>query len=134
MEQWVEFTVRTTGRVEFREITAELNASLQDSGLKDGFGIVFIPHTTAGLTINENADPDVVRDMIMAFAHIVPEDLPFRHGEGNSPAHLKASLVGFERILPVQNGRLALGTWQGVYLCEFYGPRLRKVRVRWQGQ
>lgn len=134
MDKWLEFTVKTGSRVEFRDITPELTATVSESGLTEGFGIVFIPHTTAGLTINENADPDVVRDLIMAFEHVVPENLPFRHGEGNSPAHLKASLVGFERLLPVQNSQLALGTWQGVYLCEFDGPRTRKVRVYWQGR
>ena len=129
---WQEFSVATGERVQMVDITGRLEETLRKSGVRDGFGIVFIPHTTAGLTLNENADPDVRRDLIMAFEHAVPERLPYRHSEGNSPAHFKTSLVGAERVIPVRDGRMALGTWQGVYLCEFDGPRTRRVLVAWR--
>lgn len=132
MGGWQEFSIATQSKVQMLEITNRLEASLREAGVRDGYGIVFIPHTTAGLTINENADPDVTRDLIMAFEHVAPEKLPYRHMEGNSPAHLKASLVGMERVIPVRDGRMALGTWQGVYLCEFDGPRIRRFMVAWQ--
>ena len=131
---WTELQFSSRKTVDFIDITHELIMDVANSGIRDGFGIIFIPHTTAGLTINENADPDVLRDLIMAFDKIVPADLPYLHSEGNSPAHLKASLVGFERMIPVKDGKLALGVWQGIYLCEFDGPRTRKVLVSWHGE
>lgn len=99
-------------------------------GLRDGVVTVFIPHTTCGVTINENADPDVVTDMLAALERMVPWQANYRHGEGNSAAHLKASLMGFSAQVLVAGGRLQLGTWQGIYLCEFDGPRTREVWVR----
>lgn len=132
MGNWREFSVVTQAKAQMIDITGRLEETLRESGVRDGFGIVFIPHTTAGLAINENADPDVTRDLIMAFDHVAPDSLPYRHGEGNSPAHLKASLVGMERLIPVRDGQIAFGTWQGLYLCEFDGPRTRRVMVAWQ--
>lgn len=131
---WEELQIVTRRPTEFIDITGKLAESLAASQIKNGFGIVFVTHTTAGLTINENADPDVVKDLIMALDHIAPLSLPFRHGEGNSHAHLRSSLLGVERLIPVRDGRMILGQWQSVYLCEFDGPRTRRVLVRWQGQ
>ncbi len=111
------------------DITNAINAALP-TGF-EGACVVFSLHTTAGITINENADPDVVNDMISFLDEMVPWNHPkFRHSEGNSAAHIKSSLVGFSQTIPVRQGRLALGTWQGVYLCEFDGPRTRRVDVR----
>lgn len=129
---WQELTFNTRKKVDFLEITGAVTKSLTESGVSDGMGSLFIPHTTAGLTINENADPDVVWDLEMALETMIPERLPFRHGEGNSPAHLKASMMGASLMVPVANGRLLLGTWQGIYLCEFDGPRKRRLYVRWR--
>lgn len=133
MNEWEELVISTQRSTEFVNITPRLRQSLEKSGLRNGFGIVYVTHTTAGLTINENADPDVVRDLILALDHLTPDSLPFKHAEGNSPAHLKTSLLGVERIIPVNEGRMLLGRWQSVYLCEFDGPRTRRVLVRWQG-
>ncbi|MHB1455442.1 MAG: secondary thiamine-phosphate synthase enzyme YjbQ, partial [Armatimonadota bacterium] len=91
---------------------------------------IFVPHTTAGITINENADPDVVRDLIETLNRIVPENGDYRHSEGNSDAHLKASMMGFSATIIVENGKLLLGTWQGIYFCEFDGPRTRHIFVK----
>jgi secondary thiamine-phosphate synthase enzyme len=126
-------TLNSSSREEFIEITREVDAVLsklladRHGGLTH-YGLVhlFCRHTTAGLTVNENADPDVRRDMLRALSAIVPENLDYRHAEGNSPAHVKASLLGCALTLPVRDGRLALGRWQGVYFCEFDGPRSRR--------
>ena len=98
----------------------------------DGVVTVFIPHTTCGVTINENADPDVVTDMLAALARMVPWEAGYRHGEGNAAAHVKASLMGFSAQVAVADGKLQLGTWQGIFLCEFDGPRVREVKVSHQ--
>ena len=120
--------VQTASTVEFREITARVEESVAASGMAEGLCYVFVPHTTAGVTINENADPNVRRDMIHALDRAVPrQDPAYRHAEGNSAAHVKASLMGFSAVVPVVGGRLELGTWQGIYLCEFDGPRRRQV-------
>jgi secondary thiamine-phosphate synthase enzyme len=125
-----ELKIRTSGQAEMLDITAELNR-LIPADLDSGVCHVFCSHTTAGLTVNENADPDVKRDMLSALERLVPwNDPDFRHGEGNSAAHLKASLMGFAQTLPFCQGRLQLGTWQGVYLCEFDGPRTRTLMVQ----
>jgi secondary thiamine-phosphate synthase enzyme len=121
--------VRTSAREEFVEITAEVGRTVRESGLDDGAALVYCPHTTAGLTINENADPDVARDMIDVMQRLVPCDAGYRHCEGNADSHVKASLMGSSVIVPVRGGELQLGTWQGVYLCEFDGPRSRSVLV-----
>ena len=112
------------------DITRQLS-DLIPKGFTSGICHIFCQHTTAGLTINENADPDVQRDLLAATEQLVPWNNPlFRHFEGNSAAHLKASLMGFSQIVPVENGKLCLGTWQGIYFCEFDGPRSRQVLVQ----
>lgn len=125
---WREFSVQTGKRTEFLDITRLAEEAVSESGVMEGFCTIFVPHTTAGVTINENADPDVVSDLERALAVMVPAG-PYRHREGNSPAHLKASLFGASLTMPISGGRLALGTWQGVYFCEFDGPRRRKIKV-----
>ena len=128
--QMYRLDVATTGAVEFVEITDRVERQVAASGVEEGLCYVFIPHTTAGVTINENADPDVRRDMAHALERMVPRDDPaYRHAEGNSAAHVKASMMGFSVIVPVAQGRLVLGTWQGIYLCEFDGPRRRQALV-----
>jgi len=112
----------------FIDITGQVRRVVAAGTVQNGLCQIFVPHTTAGLTINENADPDVVTDMLAALDKMVP-DLPYRHGEGNSPAHVKSSLVGCSLTVPIAEGRLCLGTWQGIYFCEFDGPRTRKVWV-----
>ena len=113
----------------FIDITGQVRRVVAAGAVQNGLCQIFVPHTTAGLTINENADPDVVTDMLAALDKMVP-DLPYRHGEGNSPAHVKSSLVGCSLTVPISDGRLCLGTWQGIYFCEFDGPRSRKVWVQ----
>ncbi len=126
------FTVSTRKRNEFVEITDQVRKSLHQSGISNGLGVVYCPHTTAAITINENADPDVVHDMLLFLDRTIPHVQPgFRHGEGNSDAHIKASLVGSSATVLVAEGKLVLGRWQGVYFCEFDGPRQRSVHVRW---
>jgi secondary thiamine-phosphate synthase enzyme len=122
--------VRTRAREEFVDLTAEVERSVSASGVAAGICVVTVPHTTAGITVNENADPDVRADMAMVLRKIVPDALPYTHGEGNSPAHVKASLVGSSVTLIVEGGKLKLGTWQGIYFCEFDGPRTRKAWVQ----
>ena len=122
--------VRTSARSQFMDITSEVREAVKSSGVTDGVCTVFVPHTTAGVTINENADPDVTRDMIDTLNRLVPQDGAYRHAEGNSDAHLKASMMGFSVTVFVENGKLVLGTWQGIYFCEFDGPRNRHVLVR----
>ena len=121
--------VTTSTRQEFVEITAEVGRAVAELGIADGAAVVYCPHTTAGLTINENADPDVVRDMLDVLERLAPCDADYRHCEGNADSHVKASLMGSSVTIPVEAGRLALGTWQGVYFCEFDGPRTRRLRV-----
>lgn len=121
--------IPTSRRVEFIDITKKVQRALSNAGIQSGLCHVFVPHTTAGVTINENADPDVVRDIVTTLERLVPERGDYRHGEGNSDAHIKASIMGFSQSIPVENGRLALGTWQGVYFCEFDGPRTRQMRI-----
>ncbi|MBA4065017.1 MAG: hypothetical protein C0501_15150 [Isosphaera sp.] len=128
------FEVRTTRRTEFVEVTTEVRRAVHQSGVRSGACVVYCPHTTAAITVQENADPDVVRDMLLWLNDRVPKDGPgFRHAEGNSDAHIKSSLVGSSATLPVENGDLVLGTWQGVYFCEFDGPRTRSVMVQTVG-
>jgi len=125
------FEVPTQRRNEFVEITDRVRHPLKRRGVRQGTCVVYCPHTTAAITINENADPDVVHDMLLWFERSVPKEQPgFRHREGNSDSHIKASLVGPSVTLLVENGELVLGRWQGVYFCEFDGPRTRKVHVQ----
>ncbi len=123
------FAIRTQDREELRDITPDIAKCVRDSSIQNGVCTVYVPHTTAGVTINENADPSVRQDILLALNSIVPDSLPYRHAEGNSPAHVKASLMGPSVQVLIQGGRLALGTWQGIYFCEFDGPRTRRVLV-----
>ena len=116
----------------FIDITGQVRKIVASGNVQNGLCQIFVPHTTAGVTINENADPDVVTDMLAALGKMVP-DLHYRHSEGNSPAHVKSSLVGCSITVPISEGRLCLGTWQGIYFCEFDGPRSRKVWVQLVG-
>jgi secondary thiamine-phosphate synthase enzyme len=122
-----EFSVNTPNQG-FVDITNRIHEIVARLGTEKGLCQIFVPHTTAAVTINENADPDVVSDMMNALDHIVPR-LNYRHNEGNSPAHVKSSLLGCSVTVPIVKGRLYLGTWQGIYLCEFDGPRTRKVCI-----
>ena len=127
-----EFTLRTE-RQNFYNITSNVERAIKESGVTDGICTVFCPHTTAGATINENADPDVVRDLLFALDKTYPDREEFRHAEGNSSAHLKASVMGSSITVIVEKGKLILGTWQGIYFCEFDGPRIRKYYVKVMG-
>lgn len=124
-----EFSLNT-GREGFTNITPQVTDSLRESGVEEGICIVYCPHTTAAITINENADPDVVRDLLIGLDRAFPDRPEFRHVEGNSAAHLKASAIGSSVTVIVHNGKLLLGTWQGIYLCEFDGPRDRRFYVK----
>jgi secondary thiamine-phosphate synthase enzyme len=123
------FQVRTSTQTEFIDITRSVQEAVKKTGVEEGVCIIFIPHTTAAVTINENADPSVAQDMVMALNKIVPFKDQYHHVEGNSPAHIKSSLVGCSQIVLVESGKLVLGTWQGVFFCEFDGPRNRRVHV-----
>jgi secondary thiamine-phosphate synthase enzyme len=128
------FTVTTHQRNEFVDITAQVRRSLQQRRLRAGVGVIYCPHTTAAITINESYDPDVAHDMLLWLERAVPHvQTGFRHGEGNSDSHIKASLVGSSATVLVEGGELALGRWQGVFFCEFDGPRTRTVMVQWLG-
>jgi secondary thiamine-phosphate synthase enzyme len=130
-----EFGVNTRSRTEMVNVTSQVEAAVRDAGVRNGDVIVFCPHTTAAITINENADPSVVHDMLMVFDQVIPRSHPgYRHDEGNSDAHCKSALVGCSEQILVHNGRLTLGTWQGIYFCEFDGPRSRKVIVQVRGE
>jgi secondary thiamine-phosphate synthase enzyme len=124
------FKVRTSAQTEFIDVTRSVQEAVKKTGVEDGICIIFIPHTTAAVTINENADPNVVQDIIMELNKIVPFQDPYRHMEGNSPSHIKASLAGCSQVVFVESGKLVLGTWQGIFFCEFDGPRDRKVHVK----
>jgi secondary thiamine-phosphate synthase enzyme len=129
------FEVRTRQRNEFVEITEPVRQALRRRGFKEGLCVVYCPHTTAAITVNENADPDVVHDMLAWLGRAIPQKQPdFRHAEGNSDSHLKASLVGPSVTLVIENGDIVLGRWQGVYFCEFDGPRARTVHVQFVGE
>lgn len=121
--------IHTRQRAEMVDVTAQVQAAVSESGIRDGICYVYVPHTTAGLTINENADPDVPRDLLAQLERLVPWDGPYRHGEGNAAAHIKSTLVGSSLTIFVRDGRLALGTWQAVFFCEFDGPRSRQIYV-----
>lgn len=122
--------IRTRLREEIVDLTSSVQGIVASSGAKDGLCVVFVPHTTAGVTINENADPDVRADILTALQRAVPDNIPFAHSEGNSPAHIKASLIGSSVTVIIADGKLRLGTWQGVQFCEFDGPRSRKLYVQ----
>ena len=122
-------SVKTSSRVEMVDITAQVADAIRDEGIQDGLAVVFVPHTTAGVTINENADPDVARDIRSHLDKLVPPGAGYAHAEGNADAHIKSSLFGPSLVLIVSGGRPVLGTWQAVYFCEGDGPRRRKVHV-----
>ncbi|MCD6303585.1 MAG: YjbQ family protein [Planctomycetes bacterium] len=130
-----QFDVRTSSRDEMVDITSQVAAAVGESGIRNGTVTVYVPHTTAGVTINENADPAVVHDVLAALDAAVPWRQRFyRHGEGNSAAHVKSTLVGCNTTIPVADGRMTLGTWQAVFFCEFDGPRNRRAIVTVRGE
>lgn len=126
----MDYLVKTTKNEQFIDITSLVDETVAKSGVKDGMAIVFVPHTTAGVTINENADPDVVTDILSGLNKAFPEKNGYLHMEGNSHAHIKASLMGASCNIIIEHGKLKLGTWQGIYFCEFDGPRNRKVYIK----
>lgn len=123
-------TIETAARTEMVNITREIEKAVKESGVQDGLCYIFVPHTTAGITINENADEDVKTDIIKELNKIIPYMDDYRHIEGNSDAHIKASLMGSSVTVAVESGHLVLGTWQGIYFCEFDGPRKRRVYIK----
>jgi secondary thiamine-phosphate synthase enzyme len=122
-------TVNTAARTEMIDVTDDVQHAVRSMGITDGVCLVYVPHTTAAVTINESADPSVREDILMVLNQVVPWEAPYKHLEGNSPAHLKTSLIGSSELVAVENGRLVLGTWQGIFFCEFDGPRSRKLHV-----
>ena len=126
----IEITLRTGARTDFVDVTAEVRRAVAELGITDGAVVVFNPHTTSGVTVNEGADPDVVRDKAAALDKLVPWEDGYRHAEGNSAAHIKSSLFGCEQLVGVSGGRLVLGRWQRIWFCDFDGPRRRRVIVR----
>ena len=125
-----QFTLRTSHRFEMIDMTDRINGFISESGIQSGIGYVFVPHTTAAVTINENADPDVPRDILASLDRVIPLADRYRHGEGNSAAHIKASLVGNSELVLIEEGRMVLGSWQSIFFCEFDGPRTREVFVK----
>jgi secondary thiamine-phosphate synthase enzyme len=125
-----EIEINTTEQVQFVDITQKIENIVNNQKSKNGICIIFVPHTTAAVTINENADPDVSTDMIKEINKIVPFSDNYRHFEGNSAAHIKSSMIGVSETIIIENGKLKLGRWQGIYLCEFDGPRRRKVWIK----
>ena len=126
----IEINVKTRTRIEMVDMTSSVQKEVSKSGVSDGVCMVYVPHTTAGLTINEGADPSVCQDILTKLTEMVPPDAGYRHMEGNSDSHIKASLVGNSVSVLVENGRLVLGTWQKIFFCEFDGPRSRKTYFR----
>jgi secondary thiamine-phosphate synthase enzyme len=127
-----KINIKTSRRIELIDITEDVQGIVTKSKVEDGICFLFCPHTTAGLTINENADPQVRRDIINALSKLVPEDAPYSHTEGNADSHIKSSLFGSSLIVFIEDGRLAFGTWQGIYFCEGDGPRSREVWIKIQ--
>lgn len=125
-----DINIKTRSQIEFIDITSQVQSVIDKSGFKDGVCYVYVPHTTAAVTINENADPDVIRDIITKLDEIVPLNGNYRHTEGNSAAHIKASIIGASESVFIKDGRLVLGTWQSIFFCEFDGPRSRRVFIK----
>ena len=123
-------SVKTSAKTEFIDITSEIQKVVRSSKLAEGLCLVYVPHTTAAVTINEGADPSVKADILSILNKIVPWEAGYHHMEGNSPAHIKSTLVGASELIAVENNRLLLGTWQRIFFCEFDGPRTRKVHVK----
>jgi len=125
-----KFDVQTGSKEVFVDITGQVEVEVKRVGVKSGICVLYVPHTTAAVTINENADPSVRQDIVMTLRKSVPDSLAYAHTEGNSPAHVKSSLVGASITIPIEDGRLVMGTWQGIFFCEFDGPRLRHFYVQ----
>ena len=121
--------VKTGSKTELIDITSEIQNLVRSSSIKEGFCMLYVPHTTAAVTINESADPSVKSDILMVLNKIIPWEAGYRHLEGNSPAHIKSTIVGASELVAIENEKLVLGTWQGIFFCEFDGPRNRKVNV-----
>ncbi len=126
----IALSVKTTHRIDMIDITSSVQKEVSNTGIQDGICAVYVPHTTAGITINEGADPDVCEDIMAKLSELVPSRRGYRHTEGNADSHIKASLMGNSLSVLVENGRLVLGTWQKIFFCEFDGPRSRKVYVK----
>jgi secondary thiamine-phosphate synthase enzyme len=126
----IEIEINTDKRNQFIDFTHRVQKIVDDYGIKEGTAEIFVPHTTAAVTINENADPDVKSDILNFLERLIPKNAAFRHSEGNSDAHLKSSLLGTHTTVFISDGQLALGTWQGIYFCEFDGPRSRRILVK----
>lgn len=126
----MEFSIRTSGRTDFVNINSQVKEAVRKSGVDEGICVVYVPHTTAAVTINEGADPSVVRDIKNYLDKAVPWNAGYSHGEGNSAAHIKSSIIGCSEHLIVENGQLVLGTWQKIFFCEFDGPRSRRFHVK----
>jgi secondary thiamine-phosphate synthase enzyme len=127
---FIVLNIKSSHRTQFIDITAQLRRIVAESGIVEGFCHIYTPHTTAAITINENADPSVVQDIIAHLEKLVPWENNYKHSEGNAAAHIKSSLLGVSHTVFIAEKRLVLGTWQGIYFCEFDGPRQRKVYVR----
>jgi len=123
-------TVKSRTRTELIDITSKIQDMIMSAGIGQGLCMLYVPHTTAAITINESADPSVKDDILMIINRIIPWEAEYRHREGNSPAHIKSTIVGASELIAIDNNRLVLGTWQGIFFCEFDGPRTRKVQVR----
>ncbi len=126
----IQFKVKTSEKCQFIDITQEITRHLSSRDWQDGLLLIMVPHTTAAVTINESADSSVARDIVSQLNKIIPFEGDYQHLEGNSPAHIKSSLIGCNQLLPVENGSPVLGTWQGIFFCEFDGPRSRKVNLK----
>ena len=124
------FTVKSKSRTQLIDITSEIQKAVRSSGILEGLCMLYVPHTTAAITINESADPSVASDIMMVLNEVIPWKADYRHLEGNSPAHIKSTLVGASEVVAIENGSLVLGTWQGIFFCEFDGPRTRSVHMR----
>ncbi len=125
-----QLKVNSSSRVEFLDITSRIKETVLESGIENGLAVIKVPHTTAGITINESADPDVKRDIISHLKELVPRNNNYRHREGNSDAHIKSTLVGSGEMVIIKGGTISLGRWQGIFFCEFDGPRTRKVNIK----
>ncbi len=123
-------SVKSKTRTELIDITSQIQKAVRSSGVSEGICMLYVPHTTAAITINESADPSVATDIMMVLNEVIPWDSNYRHLEGNSPAHIKSTLVGASEVITIENNSLILGTWQGIFFCEFDGPRTRKVHMR----
>jgi len=126
----MNLSVKTSTKTELIDITSKVAKCVKESGVREGLCMLYVPHTTAAVTINESADPSVRGDIMMVLNQIIPWDANYKHLEGNSPAHVKSTVVGASELVAIENASLVLGTWQGLFFCEFDGPRTRKVNIR----